>query len=110
MKTFLLIATALLLSTSTPTSHIATWYDFHGQRTASGARMHRDSLTAAYNSARFGTRLEVTNPATGKRCTVTVNDRMGIHSINRIDLSWAAFGSIASHSKGRIQVTVKRLD
>jgi rare lipoprotein A len=109
MKTILLIATTLLLTTSSPIPHIATWYDFHGRRTASGARMHRDSLTAAYNSVPFGTRLEITNSTTGKRCTVTVNDRMGIHSTNRIDLSWAAFGSIASHSKGRITVTVKKL-
>jgi rare lipoprotein A len=111
MKTLILSCIGvLLIATTTPTQHVATWYNMHGSRTASGAIMHRDSLTAAYNSARFGTRLEVTNPVTAAKCTVTVNDRMGVQTSNRIDLSYAAFGRIAKHAAGRIQVTVRHLN
>jgi len=110
MKTIILSCTMLLVTASTPGTHIATWYNMHGSTTASGAKMHRDSLTAAYNSAAFGTRLEVTNVATAERCTVTVNDRMGVQSSNRIDLSYAAFGRIAKHATGRISVTIRRLN
>lgn len=110
MKTIILCCTMLLVTASTPGTHIATWYNMHGSTTASGAKMHRDSLTAAYNSAAFGTRLEVTNVATAERCTVTVNDRMGVQSSNRIDLSYAAFGRIAKHATGRISVTIRKLN
>ena len=109
MKTLLFAVTALMLTASAPTTHIATWYDLTGRKTASGQRMHRDSLTAAYNAARFGTRIEVTNPASGKRCTVVVNDRMGNKTPNRIDLSKTAFGRIAPHGAGRISVSLRIL-
>lgn len=111
MKTLLLCGiTSLLLTASTTSIHIATWYDMHGRRTASGTRMHRDSLTAAYNFAKFGTIMEVTNIATAVKCTVTVTDRMGVKSSNRIDLSYAAFGCIAKRSQGRIQVRLRKLN
>ena len=109
MKIFVFALTALMLTTSAPATHIATWYDLTGRKTASGQRMHRDSLTAAYNSARFGTRIEVTNTRSGQKCTVTVNDRMGLQSPNRIDLSKTAFGSIALIGTGRIQVSLRIL-
>jgi rare lipoprotein A len=100
----------LILTSPAPTKCVATWYDMHGQRTASGTRMHRDSLTAAYNFAKFGTILEVTNIATAVKCTVTVTDRMGVKSSNRIDLSYAAFGCIAKRSQGRISVRLRKLN
>tara|TARA_R110000868_G_scaffold218431_5_gene468659 strand:+ start:324 stop:623 length:300 start_codon:yes stop_codon:yes gene_type:complete len=95
-----------MLTATSPIKCVATWYDMHGARTASGTRMHRDSLTAAYNSAAFGTRLQVTNCKTQAVCTVTVTDRMGIKSANRIDLSKAAFGRIATHQQGRLEVLI----
>ena len=109
MKTIIFALTALVLTTSAPATHIATWYDLTGRKTASGQRMHRDSLTAAYNSARFGTRIEVTNTRSGQKCTVTVNDRMGNKTLNRIDLSKSAFGSIAPYGAGRIPVSLRIL-
>jgi len=110
MKTLLLSCISILLISTMSTQHIATWYNMHGRRTASGSIMHRDSLTAAYNSARFGTKLEITNLETQAKCTVVVTDRMGVQASNRIDLSYAAFGRIANHAKGRIQVTIRRLN
>lgn len=110
MKTLLVIAIASLAFTaSTPTRCIATWYDMHGSRTASGVRMHRDSLTAAYNPVPFGTRLQITNCKTQAVCTVTVTDRMGVKATNRIDLSKAAFGCIAPHQQGRVEVLINRI-
>ena len=88
---------------------VATWYDMHGSLTASGARMHRDSLTAAYNSVPLNTILKVTNPANDKSCVVKVTDRMGNKTSNRIDLSHKAFGVIANHKQGRIKVIVIKL-
>ena len=110
MKAIILGLIGIALVISIPDQHTATWYNMHGSRTASGQIMHRDSLTAAYNSARFGTRLEITNLATSAKCTVIVNDRMGSNASNRIDLSYAAFGRIAKHSEGRISVKVKVLN
>lgn len=110
MKTLILSCVGILLISTMSTQHVATWYDMHGSRTASGTRMHRDSLTAAYNFAKFGTKLEVTNISTFAKCTVVVTDRMGVQASNRIDLSYAAFGRIAKHAAGRIHVTVRSLN
>lgn len=99
-----------MLFASPTTTCVATWYDMHGSRTASGTRMHRDSLTAAYNHVALGTKLEIRNTATNATCTVRVTDRMGVKTANRIDLSYAAFGRIAKHSQGKAYVTVTTLN
>ena len=39
---------------------------FQGRRTASGERLHPDSLTCAHRSYPFGTKLRVYNPANGR--------------------------------------------
>lgn len=111
MKKISLFISLFLLSFSDNKNNqcVATWYDMHGALTASGARMHRDSLTAAYNSVPLNTRLKVTNPANDKSCVVKVTDRMGNKTSNRIDLSHKAFGEIANHSQGRIKVMVVKL-
>jgi len=111
MRKKILIASliGLSFSGSDPIICSATWYNMHGAKTASGERMHRDSLTAAYNSKPFGTRLEVTNIENLKVCTVRVTDRMGNNSPGKIDLSYAAFGKIAIHGQGRIKVKVKEI-
>jgi rare lipoprotein A len=110
MKKLILILTLLVVTSGNlPSVVVATWYDSHGAKTASGVRMHRDSLTAAYNYVPFGTKLEVTNIQNGKACTVVVTDRMGKTHPGRIDLSYAAFDSIGDLRKGRIEVNIKNL-
>jgi rare lipoprotein A len=89
------------------TTHIATWYNLHGNRTASGERFHRDSLTAAYNFAKLGTYLKVTNINNEESVIVKVTDRMGNKSPNRIDLSICAFDSIANLSSGKVKVIIE---
>jgi rare lipoprotein A len=88
---------------------IATWYNKHGARTSSGIKMHRDSLTAAYNSVPLHSKLKIINLSNDKICIVKVTDRMGNKSPNRIDLSYKAFGEIANHSQGRIKVVVIKI-
>ena len=111
MRKQILVASLIGLSFtgSDPIICSATWYNMHGAKTASGERMHRDSLTAAYNSKPFGTKLEITNLDNLKVCTVRVTDRMGNNSSGKIDLSYAAFGKIANHGQGRIRVKIKEI-
>lgn len=110
MKKFILFLLPLLSFTHSDNIQcVATWYDMHGALTASGTRMHRDSLTAAYNSVPLHTKLKVTNLVNNKTCIVTVTDRMGNKTLNRIDLSYKAFGEIANHNQGRITVNIIKL-
>lgn len=85
----------------------ATWYNLHGNRTASGERFHQDSLTAAYNFCELGTYLKVTNISNNESVIVKVNDRMGYKGRNHIDLSKCAFDSIGNIGSGRIKVKIE---
>jgi len=87
--------------------HSATWYNAHGRLTASGERFHKDSLTAAYNNAEFGTYIKVINIDNNESIIVKVTDRMGNKSPNKIDLSLSAFDSISSPSKGKLKVKLE---
>jgi rare lipoprotein A len=89
------------------TTHIATWYNLHGNKTASGERFHKDSLTAAYNFVKLGTYLKVTNISNEESVIVKVTDRMGNKTANRIDLSISAFDSIANLSSGKVKVIIE---
>ena len=89
------------------TTHIATWYNLHGNKTASGERFHKDSLTAAYNFVKLGTYLKVTNISNEESVIVKVTDRMGNKTANRIDLSISAFDSIANLSSGKAKVIIE---
>ena len=89
--------------------HSATWYNAHGSKTASGERFHKDSLTAAYNYAKFGTYLKVTNLSNNESIIVKVTDRMGNKSANKIDLSLCAFDSISPPSAGRLKVKLEEI-
>lgn len=111
IKIFSLFTCIFLLSFSDNKINecIATWYDMHGALTSSGARMHRDSLTAAYNSVPLNTKLKITNISNNKSCIVKVTDRMANKTSNRIDLSHKAFGEIANHKQGKIKVIIFKL-
>ena len=82
----------------------------HGKRTASGERFDQNAMTAAHRSLPFDTRVRVTNTRNGKSVVVRINDR-GPYVRNRIiDLSKAAFRSIANPLSGVIPVRLERLD
>jgi rare lipoprotein A len=71
---------------------------FTGRKTASGALFDNQKYTAAHKILPFGTKVRVTNEATGKSTMVTINDRGPFTKGREIDLSKRAFQDIARHS------------
>jgi peptidoglycan lytic transglycosylase len=61
-----------------------------GAQTASGERFDTHELTAAHRTLPFGTRLRVTNVATGQSVTVRVNDRGPFVPGRVVDVSYSA--------------------
>jgi rare lipoprotein A len=68
---------------------LASFYT-EGTQTASGERFDTHELTAAHPTLPFGTRLHVTNVATGRSVTVRVNDRGPFVPGRAVDVSYAA--------------------
>jgi rare lipoprotein A len=68
---------------------LASFYS-HGRRTASGEKFDPGDLTAAHRTLPFGTRVRVTNVATGRSVTVRVNDRGPYVRGRAIDVSSSA--------------------
>jgi rare lipoprotein A len=81
---------------------------FHGRLTASGERLHKDSLTCAHRSYPFGTLLKVYNPANGRSVLVRVTDRGPYVRGRIIDLSWRAAKELDIISKGVAMVVVQK--
>lgn len=80
-----------------------------GSRTASGERLHHDSMTCAHKTLPFGTLLRVTNLSNGKDVIVRVTDRGPYRKGRIIDLSWGAAKAIGMLAQGVTQVIVERL-
>ena len=81
---------------------------FSGRKTASGERLHPDSLTCAHRSYPFGTKLKVYNPANGRSVIVRVTDRGPFVRGRIIDLSWRAAKELDIISQGVAVVTVQK--
>ena len=79
-----------------------------GRMTASGERLHHDSLTCAHRTYPFGTLLKVTNPANGKEVIVRVTDRGPYVKGRIIDLSVRAARELGILAQGIAPVTVER--
>lgn len=97
---------------SKPTEMEATYYGntYKGVRhTANGDVFDMNAMTcAAPKKYAFGTRLKVTNKSNGKSVIVKVTDRGAKDLYGRIiDLTYKAFGKIASHRDGRIKILVE---
>lgn len=86
----------------------ATYYSKRatGARTASGERLHHDSLTCAHRTYPFGTLLQVTNLNTGKQVVVKVTDRGPFIRGRIIDLSWGAAKELGILSSGVAMVEI----
>ena len=83
---------------------------FEGRRTASGERLHGDSLTCAHRTYPFGTMLRVTNLTNQKVVIVRVTDR-GPYARGRIiDLSWRAAKMLGMIAQGIAPVKVEVID
>ena len=83
---------------------------FSGHKTASGERLHHDSLTCAHRSYPFGTMLKVYNPANGRSVVVRVTDRGPFVRGRIIDLSWRAAKELGIIAQGVAMVTVQKAD
>lgn len=81
---------------------------FSGKRTASGERLHQDSLTCAHRTYPFGTMLKVYNPANGRSVLVRVTDRGPYVRGRIIDLSWRAAKELGIISQGVAMVFVQK--
>ena len=90
----------------------ATFYSKRatGARTASGERLHHDSMTCAHRTFAFGTLLRVTNLSNRKEVIVRVTDRGPFAKGRIIDLSWGAAKELGILSQGVAMVTVERVD
>ena len=82
---------------------IASFY-IEGQQTASGEKFDTHDLTAAHPTLPFGTRLRVTNVATGRSVTVRVNDRGPYVPGRVVDVSHSAADAIGMVGSGIAKV------
>lgn len=83
--------------------------EFHGDGTAFGETFDMHAITAAHRSFPHNTLVKVTNVENGKSVTVRINDRGPYVDGRDMDLSVAAFTTIAERSKGVIQARFERL-
>ena len=82
---------------------LASFYS-EGARTASGEKFDAHELTAAHPTLPFGTRLRVTNVATGRSVTVRVNDRGPYVPGRVVDVSYSAANALGMVGKGVAKV------
>ncbi|WP_374538402.1 septal ring lytic transglycosylase RlpA family protein [Micromonospora aurantiaca (nom. illeg.)] len=75
-----------------------------GQMTANGETFNPNALTAAHKTLPFNTKVRVTNPDNGKSVVVRINDRGPFIDGRCLDLSRAAFATIAATSLGHVNV------
>ena len=74
------------------------------QQTASGEKFDTHELTAAHRTLPFGTRLRVTNVATGRSVTVRVNDRGPYIPGRVVDVSGSAANELGIVESGIAKV------
>lgn len=79
-----------------------------GARSASGERVHHDSLTCAHRTYPFGTLLKVKNLSNGREVVVKVTDRGPFSRGRIIDLSYAAAKELGMLGQGIAMVEVER--
>lgn len=91
---------------------VASYYGrrFHGRRTANGERFDMHAMTAAHRTLPFGSLVEVTNPRTGKKVTVRINDRGPFHGGRVIDVSRAAATELGLIQRGHDTVELALLE
>ena len=82
---------------------IASFYT-EGQQTANGEKFNPNALTAAHPTLPFGTRLRVTNVATGRSVTVRINDRGPFVAGRVVDVSYSAAESLGIVGRGIAKV------
>ena len=85
---------------------MASFYNYEA-KTASGERFNPNELTAAHRTLPFGTRLRVTNVATGQSVTVRVNDRGPFIPGRVVDVSHSAAEALGMIDRGVTKVKLE---
>jgi rare lipoprotein A len=86
---------------------VASFYD-EPQLLALGGQYDPNGLTAAHRTLPIGTRVEVTDAATGRSVVVTINDRgPALWTGRQIDLSLGAARALQMEERGIILATIK---
>lgn len=87
----------------------ASFYGLHeqGHETADGERFNYHAMTAASRTLPFGTRVRVTDLATGRSVVVRINDRGPFWTHRILDLSAGAARKIGLYRQGLGQVRVE---
>ena len=98
---------AAKLATLTDSSvGIASFYKYEA-KTASGEQFNPSALTAAHRTLPFGTRLRVTNVATGQSVTLRVNDRGPFIPGRVVDVSHSAAKELGMIDRGITKVRLE---
>jgi rare lipoprotein A len=84
---------------------LASYYE-DGTQTANGENFDPQALTAAHPDLPFGTKLRVTNVATGKSVIVRVNDRGPFVPGRIVDVSHSAAAALGIIEQGTAKVKV----
>jgi rare lipoprotein A len=82
---------------------LASFYS-EGTRTASGEQFNPNAMTAAHPYLPFGTKLRVTEVATGRSVVVRVNDRGPFVPGRVVDVSYSAAASLGIIGRGTAKV------
>ncbi len=82
---------------------VASFYT-EGTQTANGEKFDTHELTAAHRTLPFGTRLRVTNVASGRSVTVRVNDRGPFVPGRVVDVSYSAAETLGMVGRGIAKV------
>jgi len=82
---------------------LASFYG-HESQTASGEKFNARELTAAHRTLPFGTRVRVTDVATGRSVTVRVNDRGPFVPGRIVDVSYSAAETLGITGRGVAKV------
>ena len=83
--------------------------EFQGANTAFGETFDLNAMTAAHRTFPYNTLVRVTNVENGKSVVVRINDRGPYVKGRDMDLSVAAFETIADRSRGHITARFERL-
>ena len=86
---------------------LASYYS-EGTQTASGEQYDPNALTAAHPNLPFGTKLRVTNVATGRSVIVRVNDRGPFVPGRVVDVSSSAAAALGMVGQGTAEVQTRR--
>jgi rare lipoprotein A len=91
-------------------SHGVASYYTEGTKTASGERFNTLDMTAAHPTLPFGTKLRVTNVASGRSVMVRVNDRGPFVHGRVVDVSYSAADALGMVGKGVANVKLDVVD